>query len=589
MAAKPCALKPGPGVLDADLYASNHSPKDSRLCKSKSGPESAPGIMSSSPLSISSPNSRLTRATDEAPFPSPTLDLTGRLLTQSFNTIASSADDVNSAVSGFNSILDKTPHGCLTVDDIFTIRNAAEELNALSAIPIQTSAHLKATADDALLEKAILNDLTRLGKQGPDASVIHPEPRALLEFFDSPIHDIIKAAIAKPTSQRILLRVADRCHVAMSRRDGALNADRYIAHLRAKSGRQSASNWRSQRRAQFQLNSAIHKGREWARFWTRALISCPGGPTLFSASNTTGDLLTGRASSQLPDVPPFLVRLYTDTTYGKNNDQVMIPPGSLSDISNPPPDVLSMNKLQATILLQIWLAPSTKPEESDTNIFRWTSSLLAVIKHATKLSHLGADLSSLKICIVDTRMFPRGQFAPGKWVIDSCDPINTSELSPQSPQSPPTNFRRTYAANEAREYLRFYLGDGEGGEDYFMSQGKLHIADRSSTVSLEDLIDAGLYQLYPELDPVNGSAMSLTDLRSRWSEVSVPKQREKNLATALGRRLVQGSNLDAPSASLMFLYFKSREQARSPLTTHVRNAKKMNQSLGNQSLTLRLF
>lgn len=211
-----------------------------------------------------------------------------------------------------------------------------------------------------------------------------------------------------------------------------------------------------------------------------------------------------------------------------------------------------------------WLAPSTKPEESDTNIFRWTSSLLAVIKHATKLSHLGADLSSLKICIADTRMFPRGQFAPGKWVIDSCDPINTSELSPQSPQSPTTSFRRSYAANEAREYLRFYLGNGEGGEDYFMSQGKLHIADRSSTVSLEDLIDAGLYQLYPELDPVNGSTMSLTDLRSRWSQVSVPRQREKNLAAALGRRLVQGSNLDAPSATLMFLYFKNREQARPP-------------------------
>ena len=312
--------------------------------------------MSSSPLGIGSPTGRLTGSSDETPFPSPTPDLTGRLLTQSFNAIATSAEDVNSSASAFTSVLDKTPHGCLTVDDVFTIRNAAEELNALSDRVSQTSAHLKATADDALLEKAILNDIIRLGKQGTDASVFHPEPRALLEFFDSPIHDIIQAAIAKPTSQRVLLRVADRCHVAMSQRDGALNADRYVAHLRAKSGRQpdrSTSNWRSQRRAQFQLNSAIHEGREWARFWTRALISCPGGPTLFSPSNTTGDPLTGRASSPLPDVPPFLFRLYTDTTYGTNNEQVMIPPGSLSDISNPPSDVLSMNKLQATILLQI--------------------------------------------------------------------------------------------------------------------------------------------------------------------------------------------------------------------------------------------
>lgn len=321
--------------------------------------------MASSPIATSSPTGRVTGTTDEAPFPSPILDLTGRLLTQDFSAIASSAEDVNSSASAFNSVLDKTPHGCLTVDDVFTIRNAAEELNALSDRVIQTAVHLKATADDELLEKAILSDIIRLGKQGPDESVVHPEPRALLEFFDRSIHDIIQAAIAKPTSQRVLLRVADKCHVAMSQREGALNADRYTAHLRAKSGRQpnqSTSNWRSQRRAQFQLNSAIHEGREWARFWTRALISCPGGPTLFSPSNTTGDPLTGRVSSQLPDVPPFLFRLYTDTTYGTNNEQVMIPPGSLSDMSHPPSDVLSMDKLQATILLQIWLTLLQSPK-----------------------------------------------------------------------------------------------------------------------------------------------------------------------------------------------------------------------------------
>jgi hypothetical protein len=93
-----------------------------------------------------------------------------------------------------------------------------------------------------------------------------------------------------------------------------------------------------------------------------------------------------------------------------------------------------------------------------------------------------------------------------------------------------------------------------------LSQGTINHKGRSSVFSLQDLIDAGLCELYPELDDPEGRTgwtNRVRTLRDMWRIPRITTQQDIRLAAQLARSCFQG--MSERDIALMFLTFRSRK------------------------------
>ena len=135
-------------------------------------------------------------------------------------------------------------------------------------------------------------------------------------------------------------------------------------------------------------------------------------------------------------------------------------------------DLLDMSYTAATQMIEDHLSWHMCPGD---DLVSWTSSLLFALQHAIrrKTKDLPPPSSAeICICVIDTFKFDSGLFR------------SASALMQQFGISVVTCYN--YKPEDlAHEYL---------------TQGTLNITGKSATTSLESLIDAGMYELFPELE-----------------------------------------------------------------------------------------
>lgn len=103
----------------------------------------------------------------------------------------------------------------------------------------------------------------------------------------------------------------------------------------------------------------------------------------------------------------------------------------------------------------------------------------------------------------------------------------------------------------------FYPATTRNNGEY-LSQGLVNHSGRSCVLSLDMLVEAGLYSLYPELSKETYSwTKRVLELREAWSTEQVTNQREVQLALQIARQCFAG--IDISDIAAILLSFKNRK------------------------------
>ncbi|RBR10239.1 hypothetical protein FVER53590_01698 [Fusarium verticillioides] len=329
-----------------------------------------------------------------------------------------------------------------------------------------------------LVHDAAIQDIVRQVISFGDKASFNVD--ALLEHFKKPLETIVQEIILEAHSDDILWKIAEECYHQATRPSGNLNPENFLATIAPLQQEQEKENW--------------------VKFWIQLLCNCPDGPTLFRPDN---DCVFGDLAKRLPKhIPRHLFRAYDVNSTGRNNEDVIASVFSQHDkANNHRSDIFSMNYQEASGMLHHHLDRGlSSPWETD-NLVSWSSSLIFAIQYANWRFCNPPRFSrpmDIRICAVDTSKFPRGQFARDKWLLNC---FKNTEFSD------PENSFRELRLNE----------DHDNGE--YLSQGVLHIEDRSCTLSLRSLENAGLWNLYPEFGiSVVERGGGETDVRKLWTD-----------------------------------------------------------------------
>jgi hypothetical protein len=200
------------------------------------------------------------------------------------------------------------------------------------------------------------------------------------------------------------------------------------------------------------------------------------------------DPLKGALESSLKGIPKFLFRGSDIHSSSRTTPTEVCSAAMKNFPDNPMPDLLQQDKLEAANNLCRHLAWGC---EDDCNLVSWTSSLLCAIQHALHRFKNGNNpydysLTDIHVMVVDTeQLVKRGAiFARDLQLI---------------------GVLKDYAQGGRQTLLREFNRRQIGGIDYYgeyISQGRLVIGrDGAIQVSLRKLIDNGLYDLLPDLEP----------------------------------------------------------------------------------------
>lgn len=276
---------------------------------------------------------------------------------------------------------------------------------------------------------------------------------------------------------------------------------------------------------------------EWISFWVQALSKCPNGSTLFYSP------ASHPPRCQFADVPRYLFRAFDYESSGRSDHHVVASAESISAISwRSRVDLLSRTAEEVTRMLYSHLNKSCFWGEDTDNLMSWSSSLLFVIQYAIWRCHRRRrDPTEIEICMIDTRKFPRGQF------------VRDMSLLRAYREAPEVD-------EEMRSFFNFRLGSPYFDNGEYLSQGVLHHTGRSSVVSLAQLIQAGLHDLYPQFaDPaaMDSWTKRVGFLRSGWSIEHTTTQLDIQKAVEIARACFK--SFDAPDVALLLLSFKNRK------------------------------
>jgi hypothetical protein len=386
----------------------------------------------------------------------------------------------------------------------------------------------------------------------------------LLSHFRSTLESIIEAFLENTTvDQNVLLKIFEDCYGKSLSSSGDLHvhnyfdplyeaalcspydpdfeAEQYYDHedrLQTDAAYAQAESLRQQGSYEDRAEREKRKHQAWIKFWTRALNRCTGGPTLFWPLAFDG-------FGSLPDVPRYLFRAFDPTSSGDSNDEVVRSPASkYMDSSISRNDLLSLERKFACEKLCAHLSKDCfGTADCADNLMSWSSSLLFVIQYAFWRCHHGRHPhANVKICMVDTTKFPRGQFARDLWLL--------KKFHKSADECP-----------KMRKVMRLRETGFDNGE--YFSQGTLNHKQKSWVVTLDKMIQSGLYDLCPEFE--TGSEQwtkRVHELRSTWANLHLTTRNELQVAIQITRTCFQGAR--AFDLAILLLTLKNREyQGRS--------------------------
>ncbi|CAN9149151.1 hypothetical protein CC77DRAFT_953945 [Alternaria alternata] len=411
-----------------------------------------------------------------------------------------------------------------------------------------------------MIENSII---TRIGLLGGYSTVDvsdRPLVGKLLSHFDEKIREIIRDVLDRTRDESLLWKVAEKCYEEANRLRGALDADDYLVPLgEAKLGWPFDEDYESEayydheerlfsdenyvKSFQARINRELEKEevykRSWIDFWVTVLNRSPGGPTLFYPP-----LSPNSRALEIEDVPRYLFRAFDVASHGTNDDNKIASVESRIGLSKQGRiDLLQRERIDAAKRLHWHLDPESRTAEEDDNLMSWTSSLLFAIQCAIWRSQ-GRQPGDFKICVVDTRKFPQGQFARDLWLFKAIESI-------------------TLPQGQARNFFRFRQTNSDYYNGEYLSQGTTNIANRSCITSLQNLKEAGLSELYPEFDDPEGKtkwANRALELRKIWSTKQGTSDRDVELALQIARKCL---NSFAPvDVAAVLLAFKNRKMMK---------------------------
>jgi hypothetical protein len=414
-----------------------------------------------------------------------------RLLAQLWETssgLAQSATDISSQAQAVRSLTaDPNASASLSVYELCSLR---EQVKVLRTIISNTKTTANVLAE--VTEQSIISQLQSFG--GMSVPVIK-----LFAHFDKEIKNIVRKIPKTTDDQTILWRTAEECYKQATAIGGSLYADNYFERLdedspdepydSSNSGSESEgyceqvcaeAQRESEARREARSEARPKYEKSWVNFWYRVLHSISGGPTLFHATAGKNAKFFGFGV----DVPKLLFRTFDDASSGQSNATTI---ASITSTMGEPTSRIYIGRLTEELAMHMLhghLANSCFRGKVHDNLMSWTSSFLFAIQYAFyRLPYNGHNMSKVKLCVVDTGNYPKGQFMRDLALIKAY--YNTA-----------VNAEDTQAHN----FFNLRLQDQRYYNGEYLSQGAVNIAGRSHVVSLEDLVQAGLFRLYPEFD-----------------------------------------------------------------------------------------
>ncbi|KAK7219188.1 hypothetical protein V2G26_007191 [Clonostachys chloroleuca] len=448
-----------------------------------------------------------------------------------------------------------------TVAEICSLRRRVDELaNAADALRDAT-------------EQSIVDRVSLLGGQKGSHT------KKLLNHFDDKIMAIVRNVLSSSNDEAcVLWKTVEECYNQAIRPFGELQSDDYFISLdeacpewpydpafeseeyyehenRLDVDEHYAELWRRNAELREANKTRERQGQRqsWIDFWVRALNHCPGGPTLFYPPAAS----SAARSIEWPfnDLPQYLFRAFDSRTSGKNDDNVVASIMSMFGTpENSKIDILSLRTHDASEMLYSHLVKSCFNGSTSDNLMSWSSSLMFVIQYAIWRSSIGNLFpAEVRICVIDTGKFPPGQFVRDMSLLKA---FNNTELS-----------------EDQKRFFRFRLGSPEYDNGEYLSQGVVNHDGRSCTFSLQDLVEAGLYELYPEFGDAQFRRLwtnRVRDLRFSWDTEQKTTLQEILHAFNMARSCFR--SFDAPHIVLLLLTFKNRKLQATALQSDLRHA-----------------
>ncbi|KAL7912613.1 hypothetical protein GGI35DRAFT_440710 [Trichoderma velutinum] len=200
-------------------------------------------------------------------------------------------------------------------------------------------------------------------------------------------------------------------------------------------------------------------------------------------------------ATKLHDTPRYLFRVFSDASAGENSSEWV---KSVDALDNNFENIFARNAFTVAITLNEHLM--WEPKSCGDPFISWTTSLLvaiqyAIYKHKTEY----VKLSTIRLCIVDTTLFPNGVFMKDLDLIEA--------FQDKVPNDYPIIFKGEQYLWKARglENVRQlrnrqhknYYGVYYYGE--YLSQGQTKINGRSCVVPCNKIINKHLFAFMPQL------------------------------------------------------------------------------------------
>ncbi|KAL4860392.1 hypothetical protein BDV12DRAFT_181650 [Aspergillus spectabilis] len=246
-------------------------------------------------------------------------------------------------------------------------------------------------------------------------------------------------------------------------------------------------------------------------------------------------------------IPTYLFRLVAPRTAGHTSTSIVASKATMDpECSKDPGDIFCHSQIEGAALVYAHL--NWRCDER-CNFMSWTSSLLFALHYGLyrhKMDRDRPDLCEIFLYILDTSDFPDGTF------IKDLDILEAFKGESQ----------------DVRGLLDKRCGDNGQPRFYFgeyLTQGRLKIEGKCARVSLQQLIDLGLFELHPGLENQDrwaSLAIRVVELRTNFVNLPATACSEVRKAITIAQCCF-GDRWAVPlSAMLLALRPRSRDDAK---------------------------
>ncbi|KAK4124713.1 hypothetical protein N657DRAFT_330558 [Parathielavia appendiculata] len=257
-------------------------------------------------------------------------------------------------------------------------------------------------------------------------------------------------------------------------------------------------------------------------------------------------------SKSFNDIPTYLFRVHGPSTVGTTTTRQVSSPACDHGLNKK--DLFQLQPWEAARCLEdhFWWN-KRHDEKGDCNFMSWSSSLLFVLQYGlyrqSKDRREGRDtcLSQVYLLVLDTRKFPKGTFIKDLDAIEAFHGYDKNLARMKA--------MRTEYKDKDNSDVYFYYGE-------YLSQGRLDVSGRCRQTSMQQLIDAGLFNLCPELaDPTRRDqwAKPVNTIREKIVHGLALAANKEEVRTAITVAQACFGSLWALPLAVMFLSLRPRK------------------------------